>query len=168
MSKCPVTVKMAREKRDKHWARVTAERLHLENAILESRRRKDMLFCEIDGMDSSKTILPHSLKKNKATKKDLLLKMHLTCVKYNGLQPDDVYLFSEAFPHDSSNVITTMWLTVLKDLERRGPDNPLKKIWFQLDNTGRENKNRYVICFAEWLVHMGIAEEIHLSFLPVG
>lgn len=41
-------------------------------------------------------------------------------------------------------------------------------VHFQLDNTARENKNQYVLAFAQWLVHMGLAMEVRLSFLPVG
>lgn len=169
-SDCPVTVALAEEKRARHWERVTAERLHLESALLESRRRHDMLVVEIDGMDSSKTLMPHSAVWSKDIQKDKLLKVHLTCVKYNGLRPDDVYAFTDVFTHDSSNTITIMWLTILKDIERRAAtgDAPLKKVWFQLDNTCRENKNRYVMCFVEWLIHTGVCEEVQLSFLPVG
>eukprot|EP00873_Tetraselmis_striata_P006523 jgi/Tetstr1/426787/TSEL_017002.t1 len=170
-SDCPGTVSIAKKKRDKHWERVTTERLHVEAAILESRRRPDMLFCETDGMDSSKTLLPHSATWSKDVVKDKLLKVHLTCVKSNGMRPDDVYAFTDVFLHDSSCTITVMWLTILKDLERRGSgegSEPLRKVHFQLDNICRENKNRYVMCFAEWLVAKGVIEEVVLSFLPVG
>eukprot|EP00873_Tetraselmis_striata_P044551 jgi/Tetstr1/464815/TSEL_009554.t1 len=174
-SDCPVTVSIAKKKRDKLWERVTTENLHVEAAILKSRRRPNMLLCEIDGMDSSKTLLPHS-----ATLyvfdavhvvKDKLPKVHLTCVKYNGMRLDDVLAFTDIFPHDSCYTITVMWLTILKDLERRGSGaglEPLCKVHFQLDNTCRENKNRYVMCFAEWLVSTSVVEEVVLSFLPVG
>ena len=146
---------------------MTKERRSCNEALLRSRRDPDFFFCEIDGMDSSKTLLPHFQTWDKDVKKDYLLKMHLACVKHNGLQPDDVYLFTNCLPHDSANTITVMYLTVLKELRRRG-GKPLKTMWFQLDNTCRENKNRFVCCFAHWLVHMGFSEEVRLSFLPVG
>eukprot|EP00873_Tetraselmis_striata_P028544 jgi/Tetstr1/448808/TSEL_036042.t1 len=129
-SDCPVTVSIAKKKRHKHWERVTTERLYAEAAILESRRRPDMLFCDIDGMDSSKTLLPHSAIWSKDVVKDKLQKVHLTCVKYNGMRPDDVYSFTDIFPHDSSCTITVMWLTIMKDMERRGSgagSKPLRK-----------------------------------------
>eukprot|EP00873_Tetraselmis_striata_P023183 jgi/Tetstr1/443447/TSEL_031458.t1 len=130
-----------------------------------------MLFCEIDGMDSSKTLLPHSATSSKDVVKDKLPKVHLTCVKYNGMRPDDVCAFTDIFPHDSSCTITVMWLTILKDLERCGSgagSEPLRKVHFQLDNTCRENKNRYVMCFSEWLVATDVVEEVGISFLPFG
>eukprot|EP00873_Tetraselmis_striata_P017405 jgi/Tetstr1/437669/TSEL_026336.t1 len=130
-SDCLVTVSIAKKKRDKHWERVTTERLHVEAAILESRRRPDMLFCEIDGMDSSKTLLHHSATWSNDVVKDKLLNVHLTCVKHNGMRPDDVYAFTDIFPHDSSCTITVMWLAILNDMERRGSgagSEPLRKI----------------------------------------
>eukprot|EP00873_Tetraselmis_striata_P022860 jgi/Tetstr1/443124/TSEL_031180.t1 len=119
-SDCPVTVSIAKKKRDEHWERVTTERLHVEAAIMKSRRRPDMLFCEIDGMDSSKTLLPHSTTWSKNAVKDKYLKVQLTCVKYNGMRHDDVCAFTYIFPHDRSCTIAVLWLTILKDLERRG------------------------------------------------
>ena len=44
----------------------------------------------------------------------------------------------------------------------------LKVAHFQLDNTSRENKNKWVVSFSQLMVHLGFAEEIRLSFLPVG
>eukprot|EP00873_Tetraselmis_striata_P015044 jgi/Tetstr1/435308/TSEL_024227.t1 len=129
-----------------------------------------MLFCEIDGMDSSKT-LPYSATWSKDVVKDKLLKVHLTCVKYNGMRHDDVYTFTNIFSHESSSTITVVWLTIFKDLERRrfgAGSEPLRKVHFQVDNTCRENKNRHVMCFAEWLVATGVVEEVVLSSLPVG
>eukprot|EP00873_Tetraselmis_striata_P020588 jgi/Tetstr1/440852/TSEL_003092.t1 len=165
------SVSIAKKTRDKHRERVTTERLHVEATMLESRRRPDMLSCEIDGMDSSKTLLRHSATWSKDVVKDKFLKVHLACVKHNGMRHDDVYAFTDIFPHDSSCTITVLRLTILKDLERRGygeGSKPLHKVHFQLDNTCRENKNRCVLCFAEWVVATCVVEEVVLFFLSVG
>ena len=52
-------------------------------------------------------------------------------------------------------------------MQRRG-GSLQRKVWIQLDNTCRENKNKMVVGFAQWIVAMGLCEEIRLSFLPVG
>eukprot|EP00873_Tetraselmis_striata_P029452 jgi/Tetstr1/449716/TSEL_036784.t1 len=39
------------------------------------------------------------------------------------MRPNDVYAFTDIFPHDSSCTITVTWLTILKDLER------VSRIW---------------------------------------
>eukprot|EP00873_Tetraselmis_striata_P023317 jgi/Tetstr1/443581/TSEL_031580.t1 len=106
-----------------------------------SRKNRDLFVCEIDGMDQDKTRLPHLVPWDKEVEKKNLLQCHLTCVKYNGSQPDDVYYFFDCFPHDSSNTITVMYKTIKKEIERRG--EALDTVWFQLDNTCRENKNKH-------------------------
>ena len=42
------------------------------------------------------------------------LQVHITCVKYNGKRPDDVYFYTNVFPHDSATTITMMWITISK------------------------------------------------------
>ena len=105
----------ARALRDEHWKRVTTERRAVEAAKYKSlHQNEDFLFCEIDGMDSMKTVVPHFAQFDKSIDKDRLLKLHVTCVKYNGKRPDDIYYFTDAFPHDSANTITVMYKTLLK------------------------------------------------------
>ncbi len=53
-----------------------------------------------------------------------------------------------------------------QEIERTG--KLLDKVHIQLDNTARENKNRYVGGFCAWLVEIGLCKEIRGGFLPVG
>eukprot|EP00873_Tetraselmis_striata_P005481 jgi/Tetstr1/425745/TSEL_016165.t1 len=92
-------------------------------------------------MDQDKTRVPHLVPWDKEVEKKNLLQCHLTCVKYNGSEPDDVLYFFDCFPHDSSNTITVMYKTIKKEIERRG--EALDTVWFQLDNACRENKNKH-------------------------
>lgn len=158
----------ARADRDVHWKLVTRERQFLGNALWRSVVNPDrLLVIEIDGMDSAKTLLPHMCQMDKEMDKKLLLKYHLTCVKHNGTRPDDVYLYTNVLPHDASNTCTIIWMTLMKELELRKGNLP-RSVWIQLDNTGRENKNKIVAGFCQWLVALGFVDEIRLSFLPVG
>ena len=152
--------------REVHWQRVTTERRYVYEAEYNGMHDDDYFFCEVDGMDSSKTIIPHFHRWSKDVDKEKLLKVHITCVKHAGNRPCDVYYFTDAFPHDSANTITVLYKTLLKEVERRG--KPLKIAHFQLDNTSRENKNKYVVAWAQLMVHLGLCREIRLSFLPVG
>jgi hypothetical protein len=43
-----------------------------------------------------------------------------------------------------------------------------KKLFLQMDNCWRENKNRFVLAFCDRLVALGVFESVQLSFLPVG
>eukprot|EP00873_Tetraselmis_striata_P039489 jgi/Tetstr1/459753/TSEL_005106.t1 len=117
-------------------------------------------------MDSAKTLLPHWVRIPKTVKPDMLLKYHLTCVKYDGYRPDDIYYYTNTIPHDSSTTCTLIWITIMKEIQHRGRKIPYIRI--QMDNTVTENKNRNVAALCNWLVSIGICDVIHLVFLPVG
>eukprot|EP00873_Tetraselmis_striata_P039186 jgi/Tetstr1/459450/TSEL_004818.t1 len=51
----------------------------------------------------------------KTVKPDMLLKYHLTCVKYDGYRPDDIYYYTNTTPHDSSTTCTLIWITIMKE-----------------------------------------------------
>ena len=113
-SKDPAKKAKATEARDLHWQRITTDRRAVETARNTSRHDRDFFFCEIDGMDSAKTIIPHFHTWDKNVDKKNLLKIHVTCVKYNGSQPDDMYYYTDCFPHDSANTVTMMLKTLTK------------------------------------------------------
>eukprot|EP00873_Tetraselmis_striata_P019372 jgi/Tetstr1/439636/TSEL_028058.t1 len=48
----------------------------------------------------------------------MLLKYHLTCVKYDGYRPDDIYYYTNTIPHDSSTTCTLVWITIIKDISK--------------------------------------------------
>eukprot|EP00873_Tetraselmis_striata_P006281 jgi/Tetstr1/426545/TSEL_016843.t1 len=154
-----------------HLERVRQERRDLNNAVFQSRLGHGnffffFFFFEIDSMDSAKTLLPHWVRIPKTVKPDMLLKYHLTCVKYDGYRPDDIYYYTNTTPHDSSTTCTLIWITIMKEIQHRGRKIPYIRI--QMDNTVRENKNRNVAALCNWLVSIGICDVIHLVFLPVG
>eukprot|EP00873_Tetraselmis_striata_P027466 jgi/Tetstr1/447730/TSEL_000307.t1 len=75
------------------------ERRDLNNAVFQSRLgHGNFFFFEIDSMDSAKTLLPHWVRIPKTVKPDMLLKYHLTCVKYDGYRPDDIYYYTNTIP----------------------------------------------------------------------
>lgn len=47
-------------------------------------------------------------------------------------------------------------------------DRRPRKLYLQLDNTGRQNKSKYLFAYLGWLVQTGQAMEVYVSFLPVG
>eukprot|EP00873_Tetraselmis_striata_P013766 jgi/Tetstr1/434030/TSEL_023174.t1 len=162
-----VTTPKVRAEQKVHLERVRQERRDLNNAVFQSRLgHGNFFFFEIDSMDSAKTLLPHWVRIPKTVKPDMLLKYHLTCVKYDGYRPDDIYYYTNTIPHDSSTTCTLIWITIMKKIQHRGRKIPYIKI--QMDNTVRENKNRNVVALCNWLVSIGICDVIHLVFLPVG
>eukprot|EP00873_Tetraselmis_striata_P036049 jgi/Tetstr1/456313/TSEL_004093.t1 len=102
-----------------HLERVRQERGDLNNAVFQSRLgHGNFFFFEIDSMDSAKTLLSHWVRIPKTVKPDMLLKYHLTCVKYDGYRPDDIYYYTNTIPHDSSTTCTLIWITIMKIFSR--------------------------------------------------
>eukprot|EP00873_Tetraselmis_striata_P039509 jgi/Tetstr1/459773/TSEL_005126.t1 len=102
-----------------HLERVRQERRDLNNAVFQSRLgHGNFFFFEIDSLDSAKTMLPHWVCIPKNVKPDMLLKYHLTCVKYDGYRPDDIYYYTNTIPHDSSTTCTLIWITIMKIFSR--------------------------------------------------
>eukprot|EP00873_Tetraselmis_striata_P000797 jgi/Tetstr1/421061/TSEL_012106.t1 len=150
-----------------HLERVRQERRDLNNALFQPRLGNgNFFFFEIDSMDSAKTLLPHWVRIPRTVKPGMLLKYHLTCVKYDGYRPDDIYYYTNTIPHDSFTTCTLIWITIMKEIQHRGRKIPYIRI--QMDNTVRENKNRNVAALCNWLVSIGICDVIHLVFLHVG
>lgn len=77
-----------------------------------------------------------------------------------------VYTMSDKWKSDS-NVTIEVLQRVLTDIEQKKKGLP-RKLYLQMDNCVRENKNKYVLGYLSWLVERGVFEEIELSFLPVG
>eukprot|EP00873_Tetraselmis_striata_P014351 jgi/Tetstr1/434615/TSEL_023706.t1 len=54
----------------------------------------------------------------KTMKPDMLLKHHLTFVKYDGYRPDNIYYYTNTITHDSSTTCTLIWITIMKIFSR--------------------------------------------------
>ena len=54
----------------------------------------------------------------------------------------------------------------MQEIKRTG--KAIESLHIQLDNTTRENKNKYVMSFCQWLVSIGLVGDIRVGFLLVG
>lgn len=135
----------------------------------------------IDGMDQSKTALPHIPSNPKSIAGQYLLPTHLTGVHAHG-RHTFVLLDWGQYPHDSNLTITALlkiiveckvcvvslitYCTVdLSFLVIYMQDCIPPTLYIQLDNTCRENKNKYVLTFAAMLVDAGIFRKVKLTSL---
>jgi hypothetical protein len=123
----------------------------------------------IDGMDQNSTNLPHMKRIQKSDVNLWFLRTHLTGAIVHG---HAVYAFLDfmQWPHDpnlTTNLIAQLILLHFTNLNSSGASLP-RKLYIQLDNTARENKNRCVLSFLSFLVHVGIFDEVQLGFLMVG
>ncbi|XP_064640304.1 uncharacterized protein LOC135495512 isoform X3 [Lineus longissimus] len=124
----------------------------------------------IDGMDQNKTNLPHLTTEDKTSKGQIRLKTHITGIKIHCSPTEDtdsviaiVYVDVNEYPHDS-NLTISILLDVLLMHHRIFKPKP----HLQMDNCWRENKNRYILSFLFFLVHIDVFEDVSLNFLPVG
>ena len=83
----------------------------------------------------------------------------------HGRQPH-IYMAWEDIASDPNLTCEVLYRTLLFEEFLRGFLPP--KLYLQLDNCIRENKNTVFIGYLCWLVERGIFKSIELSFLPVG
>ena len=113
----------------------------------------------IDGMDQSATNLPHQKKISKSTVNLWHLRTHFTGAIVHG-DCSEGFLDYLQYPHDPNltiNVLLRLLVRRFRDLAATGvPD----KLYVQLDNCGRENKNQWVLAFMALLVQEDIFKEV--------
>jgi hypothetical protein len=65
-----------------HYRDFRREREFVNHQKIKSQKlEEELFFFEVDGMDQSKTLLPHNVNAPKNVDKDLLLNFHITTVK---------------------------------------------------------------------------------------
>uniref|UniRef100_A0A8W8MH47 DUF7869 domain-containing protein n=1 Tax=Magallana gigas TaxID=29159 RepID=A0A8W8MH47_MAGGI len=90
----------------------------------------------IDGMDQSKTQLPHFVHAIKFTSAMWRLRVRLVGVIVHGI---GVYAFFDLFEYSHS---TNLTLSVLLSVIYMSRESPPDVLYLQMDNCARENKNR--------------------------
>ncbi|XP_076080822.1 uncharacterized protein LOC143051779 [Mytilus galloprovincialis] len=123
---------------------------------------KEVLSIIIDGMDQSKTNIPHFKGWTRPKCGAAALKTHITGCLVHGSQ---LYLYTDLlqWPHDPNLTITCLVNAITSNTKVLPP-----KLYVQCDNCGRENKNKYVIGFLGYLCLSGYIKEAYLSFLLKG
>lgn len=92
------------------------------------------------------------------------LRTHLTGAIVHG-QGSEGYLDYLQYPHDPNltmNVLLRLLVTKFQALSRLP-----HKLYLQMDNCGRENKNKFVLAFLALIVHKGIFSEVSVCIIIV-
>ena len=141
----------------------------LERRKYHSHREKSRTYPEkfltlmIDGMDQSKTHLPNTKLIAKSTSSLWRLRTHVTgaIVHTKASFGKLVYCFVDLlqFPHDS-NLTLTVIVNVLSDFARN--NHFPEVLYIQMDNTARENKNKFVLTFCAALVELQIFKKVDI------
>lgn len=133
------------------------------HAHREKSKSSDKCFTIIvDGMDQSKTNLPNTKLISKSTSSLWRLRTHVTGLILHAQAPVGgklVYSFVDLiqYPYDS-NLTLTVIINALVDFVETS--SLPKVLYLQMDNTCRENKNRYVLTFCAILVYLGIFNKV--------
>lgn len=91
--------------------------------------------------------------------------IHLMGAIVHGRRPY-AFTFLENIKHGTNITIESLYRIFA---HIRGQEGGLpKKVRIQLDNTAKQNKNKYMVGWMHWLVAMRTFDEIDLHFFPVG
>ena len=152
----------------KHVGMVKAERRAYKERASKAKSHPDQcISIIIDGADQSKAAIPGFSEVVKELEKGLRMKMHVYGVIIHGHAPL-IYTLPDHVPNGSNVTIECLQRT-LHHLEATSYANEQlpDRLYLQLDNTSRQNKNRYLFGYLACLVAMGVFTEVFVSFLPV-
>lgn len=113
-------------------------------------------------MDQAKTNLPQTSLIAKSQSSLWKLRTHVTGVLAHTKSPHGkiayTYIDLLQYPH-GSNLTITIILKVLLSFARTKKMLP-QNLFLQMDNTARENKNKYVLAFCSMLVELNIFKKV--------
>ena len=89
----------AKIRMEEHNQFIAQERKFVNHQRFLANSAPDGFYMEIDGMDQSKTNLPHWPNMPKNINKDLLMQIHITGVRYSDGRKNDIYLYTNTFAH---------------------------------------------------------------------
>lgn len=132
---------------------------------LAKKYPQDYLSIVVDGADQRNFTLPHFTSCVK-DQRGHGLGVHVIGL-LNHRQTNVLRLFTMTKDHQSgANHVIEVIHRFTNEVAR---DSCLPKTLFiQLDNCWRENKNKYLLSYIEYLVLRGVFEEVYVSFLPIG
>ncbi len=155
-----------RRRRKAHIEFVAKERLEYkkkrDRAIIDPTKYASII---LDGADQSRFGLPHFTTSTKAERG------HSIKIKLLGLlehcRPNRLHLYTltEEFETGANHIIESLYRFILV---RANKSLLPPRLFVQVDNCTRENKNRYFMSFIESLVKWGIFDEVEVGFLPIG
>ena len=148
-----------------HRELYTRERTAYSNRTFTSKTHPEqMLHLAFDCPDGYD--VPHIIPVTKETSN--LPKVSISAVGTinHSAQIRDYMFFLDEYKKDSNLMLTCFYLHILQHFSTTGNHPPI--LWLQADNCFKENKNRWMMGFCYWLVHIGWFREIMISMLPPG
>ena len=122
---------------------------------------RSIMSIILDGMDQNSTNLPHLKRVNKTAANLWHLRTHLTGVIIHG-HGSYAYMDLLQWPHDPNLTISILIEVLLHRMLNLIENCHLlpKKLFLQMDNCVRENKNQHVMAFLSLLVQEKVFDEV--------
>ncbi|CAH1271076.1 LAMB1 [Branchiostoma lanceolatum] len=161
-------IKEVQDRRTAHFGLQNSARQKYYKHIKKARNQpENYLSIIIDSMDQNKSAIPQFDTETKLQASLKPLRVHLTGALVHGQQRAFVYAWTEKFRMDTNitvNVLISILLELAKDYNGHLPNT----LYLQLDNSAKECKNKYIIAFAAWLVHLRVFRKVKLGYLMPG
>lgn len=160
---------------NKHLKMIHEERSEyrlVQTLAVENPREVHSVF--IDGADQAKFALSRftTIKKRET---GLAMKQKVTGVLFHGgvLRQDFLCFLTSAdnLPAGANQTIDNLrraFFVLIEKREATGMTSFPQELFIQLDNTAKDNKNRFMLAFCDLLVHLSIFNRVTVNFLPVG
>ena len=156
---------------DEHLNRQMTERKFYWSNNADSHRRQGVLSIAMDGMDKKKTQLPSRREPNKTLEAAEKLSIHVLGVLSFGCDISarvQLFLCLPTMLSDASLSVVVL-MNALRNIAASNPKEGLPHtLLLQLDNSGRDNKNQYMLRFLGCLLSRGVFREIRVGFEIVG
>ncbi|WAR29289.1 hypothetical protein MAR_002857 [Mya arenaria] len=120
----------------------------------------------IDGMDQAKTRLPRFSVYSKADAHLHKMQQHVTGIKVHNTNQTYLMTWTDTL-HPDANVTINALVHVLHDISKETGRLP-EVLYIQMDNSGKDNKNVFIILFMAWLVRRRVFRKVKIGFLMVG
>ncbi len=127
--------------------------------------KQDYLSLIIDGADQSAYALPHFIEIDKTSANQIKVPVYLMGVLVHGFRTFG-FTYLKNIKHGTNIVIECFHQVLVNYKATRGNIPPV--IYLQLDNTWKQNKNKYMIGYCACLVAWGVCRQVIISYLPVG
>lgn len=153
-----------------HVIHVQSERIYYRAKRQHAQTFKEQCISLIvDGTDQGSWGTPYFRQPTKDTASFWKLKTHITGVMAHG-HGSFIYTCQFNVHHGTNLNIEVINRTLLKLEEKYMEQNQQlpPRLFIQLDNTCKENRNKILFSYFDMLIRRGIFREIYISFLPVG
>ena len=118
----------------------------------------------MDRKKKKKTVLPHFVPVPKNLEEEICIQFHLvSCMDFNGHMSPRVYFTARNIQNDAN-----LTITIVHHALSHWPGDLPEVLYFQFDNTSRENKNQVLFSYLNMLVELGLFKKGKVGFLLVG